>query len=525
MRLPIDRGNIRRAAAMWLLLLASSILLAACRQKLPIDEGTLVIALSGAPSALDPRIATDAYSEQLLQMTHAGLLRRDAAGKLEPDLASSFEATTPTDILFRLRPGLRFHDGREITSADVRYTFEWIGDPANRSPHKALFEKLAAIETPDRHVVRFRLKAPFAPFLSELTRGIVPAGTPARGYAPPIGAGPFAVADFEPGDSVTLVPFLGYHDGPPALSRVVVKFIPDSTLRFLELKMGSVNFVLNGIDPEMLPEAAKNPNLVVEEAAGSNASYLGFNLEDRTLSDPRVRRAIAMAVDRETIVRTLWRGKADLADSILAPAFWAHAEGLEQLPFDPRGAGRLLDEAGYRDPDGDGPATRFTLTYKTSQDALRLRIATAMQEQLRKIGIGLDVRSYEWGTFFGDIKKGNFQLYSLTWVGLRDPDIYHLAFHSKRMPPDGANRNRYRNAEVDRLTEEGQRETDPLKRKPAYDRVQRILARDLPVFPLWINRNVLVRDRRVTGFTITPDEDYSHVRSVSIAKSSAGGSR
>ncbi|HEY5997539.1 MAG TPA: ABC transporter substrate-binding protein [Candidatus Deferrimicrobiaceae bacterium] len=503
---------------MWLLLLASSLALAACRQKLPIDEGTVVIALSGAPSALDPRIATDAYSEQLLQMTHAGLLRRDAAGKLEPDLASSFETRTPTDILFRLRPGLRFHDGREITSADVRYTFEWIGDPANRSPHRAIFGKIAAIETPDRHAVRFRLKEPFAPFLSELTRGIVPAGTPARGYAPPIGAGPFAVADFEPGDSVTLVPFRGYHDGPPALSHVVVKFIPDSTLRFLELKMGSVNFVLNGIDPEMLPEAAKNPNLVVEEAAGSNASYLGFNLEDRTLSDPRVRRAIAMAVDRGTIVRTLWRGKADLADSILAPAFWAHAEGLPPVPFDPRGAGRLLDEAGYRDPDGDGPAMRFTLTYKTSQDALRLRIATAIQEQLRKVGIGLDVRSYEWGTFFGDIKKGNFQLYGLTWVGLRDPDIYHLAFNSKRMPPDGANRNRYRNAEVDGLTEAGQRETDPRKRKAIYDRVQRILARDLPVFPLWINRNVLVRDRRVAGFRITPDEDYSHVRNVSIAR-------
>jgi peptide/nickel transport system substrate-binding protein len=525
MRPSNDPRNTRLAPAAVLLLLAASIAFAGCRQKLPIEEGTLVVALSGAPSALDPRIATDAYSEQLLQMTHAGLLRRDAGGGLEPDLAASFVARTPTEIVFRLRPGLRFHDGRALTASDVRYTFEWIRDPANRSPHRSAFGPLESIETPGPLVVLFRLKEPFAPFLTEMTRGIVPAGTAARGYAPPIGAGPFMVADVEPGDSVTLDPFLGYHGGAPALSRVVVKFIPDSTLRFLELKMGSVNFVLNGIDPEMLPEAAKNPNLVVEEAAGSNASYLGFNLSDPVLSDPRVRRAIAMALDRETIVRTLWKGKADLADSILAPAFWAHAGGLEPVPFDPAAARRLLDEAGFRDPDGDGPATRFALTYKTSQNALRLRIATAMQEQLRKVGIALDVRSYEWGTFFGDIGKGNFQLYSLTWVGLRDPDIYHLAFHSGRMPPDGANRNRYRNAEVDRLADAGRRETEPRARKAIYDRIQRILARDLPVFPLWINRNILVRDRRVSGFAITPDEDYSQLRNVSIRNSLPGSAR
>jgi peptide/nickel transport system substrate-binding protein len=507
------------------LLLALMLALPGCRQRLPIDEGTVVMALSGAPSALDPRIATDAYSEQLLQMTHAGLLRRDAGGRLVPDLAASWAQPTPTELLFRLRPGARFHDGREVTSADVRATFAWILDPKNRSPHKAAFSKVAAIETPDRLTVRFRLTEPFAPFPAEMTRGIVPAGASPRGYAPPVGAGPFRVEDVEPGDSVTLARFDGYFGGAPSVSRIVVKFIPDSTLRFLELKMGSVNFVLNGIDPEMLPEAAKNGNLVIEEAPGGNASYLGFNLGDRTLSDVRVRRAIAMAIDRDGIVRTLWRGKADKADSILAPGFWAHADGLPQPAFDLAGAKRLLDAAGFPDPDGDGPATRFTLTYKTSQNALRLRIATAIQAQLRNAGIGLDIRSYEWGTFFGDIKKGNFQLYALTWVGLRDPDIFHLAFHSGMTPPDGANRGRYANGEIDRLTEEGQRESDPAARRRIYARVQRILADDLPVLPLWINRNILVRDRRLTGFTVTPDEDYSFARFLKIAAPAPGAAR
>ncbi len=523
--MPVQSRKWTRIPALLGLLALVALAGPGCRQKLPVDEGTVVIALSGAPSALDPRIATDAYSEQLLQMTHAGLLRRDPGGDLVPDLASSRESRSPTEFVFRLRPGIRFHDGRELTSKDVRYTFEWILDPKNRSPHKAAFDKIVGIETPDRLTVRFRLREPFAPFAAEMTRGIVPVNTAARGYAPPIGAGPFRVEDVEPGDSVTLARFDGYFGGRPAVSRVVVKFIPDSTLRFLELKMGSVNFVLNGIDPEMLPEIAKNGNLVIEEAPGSNASYLGYNLKDRFLSDARVRRAIAMAIDRDAIVRTLWKGKADKADSILAPGFWAHEAGLPEIPFDLRQAKRLLDEAGYRDPDGDGPAVRFTLTYKTSQNALRLRIATAIQDQLRKAGVGLDVRSYEWGTFFGDIKSGNFQLYGLTWVGLRDPDIFHLAFHSKMVPPSGANRNRYGNDEVDRLTEAGERETDRGKRKRIYARVQEILARDLPVFPLWINRNILVRDRRLAGFTITPDEDYSYIRFMTVSPPAPGAAR
>lgn len=519
MRAATDPPTFPRTAL--LLLLLAALALPGCRQKLPADEGTVVVALSGAPSAFDPRVATDAYSEQLLQMTHAGLLRRDPDGNLVPDLAESWEERSPTEIAFRLRPDARFHDGRPVASSDVRYTYGWILDPKNRSPHKGALDVLSAVETPDPRTAVFRLKEPHAPFLAETTRGIVPAGTAARGYAPPVGAGPYLVTDVQPGDSVSLARFAGHHAGAPAVSRIVVKFIPDSTLRFLELKMGSVNFVLNGIDPEMLPEASRNPNLVVEEAPGSNASYLGFNLADPILSDVRVRRAIAMAIDRESIVRALWKGKADLADSILSPAFWAHADGLPAIPFDPGGAKRLLDEAGRPDPDGDGPAPRFTLSYKTSQNALRLRIATAIQEQLRRVGIALEVRSHEWGTFFGDIKKGNFQLYSLTWVGLRDPDIFHLAFHSAMTPPAGSNRNRYSNPELDRLTEAGRRETDRGRRKEIYDRVQRILARDLPVFPLWINRNVLVRDRRITGFPVTPDEDYTHVRSIRIGEAKA----
>ena len=496
---------------------------AGCTPKPSIEEGRLVIAFPGAPSGIDPRLSTDAYGTQILQMTHASLLRLDASGNPVPELAEGWEERSPTEIVFRLRNGVQFHDGRELTSADVRYTFEWILDPANRSPHRTTYDPIRSIETPDPRTVIFRLSEPFAPFLVGMTRGIVPAGSPAAGYSPPIGAGPYRVDDYQQDAEIRLSRFEGYFAGPPRIETIVVKFLPDSNVRFLELRKGSVNFVLNGVDPDLLPSVLANGNLVMEEAPGSNASYLGFNLRDPVLSDPRVRRAIACAIDREAIVRTLWKGHADLADSLLPMGFWAHAGEIPTVRHDPAEAGRLLDSSGHPDPDGKGPKARFRLTYKTSQNELRRQIAAVFQEQLRQVGIAVEIQSLEWGTFFADIRKGNFQLYSLTWVGIADPDIYHYAFHSGQIPPEGANRGGYRNPEIDRLVEAGRREPSRKKRGEIYAKVQRILARDLPVFPLWIHRNILVRDRRIGGFFITPDENYASVQEMTISGGKGAG--
>jgi peptide/nickel transport system substrate-binding protein len=500
-----------------------------CSQKLPIEAGRMVIALPGAPVNVDPRVATDAYGEQILQMTHASLVGRDGAGEPLPDLAQRWESPDPRTYVFHLRAGLRFHDGRPVTSADVRYTFAWILDAANRSPHRGLYRHLASIETPDARTVVFRLSEPFAPFLSTMVRGIVPAGSPARGYVPPAGAGPYRIDDLSPDGEAVLSAYDGYYGGPPAIRSVTVKFLPDSNVRFLELRMGSVNFALNGVDPDLLPAASLPGRLVVEEGPGGNVTYLGFNLRDRALSDARVRRAIALAIDREAIVRAIWKGHADLVSSILPPGSWALDRDLPALAFDPARARRLLDEAGFPDPDGEGPLPRIRLTDKTSQNEVRRRVATVIQEQLRRVGISVDIQSLEWGTFFSDIKKGNFQIYSLTWVGIADPDIFHHAFHSGSAPPDGANRGGYADAELDRLTEAARREPSREKRREMYRRVQRILSRDLPVLPLWAGRNVLVRDRRLGGFPLSPDESYAAVRAMRIVPDpslpSTGGPR
>jgi len=219
----------------------------------------------------------------------------------------------------------------------------------------------------------------------------------------------------------------------------------------------------------------------------------------------KVRRALAYAIDRERLVRHILRGIGTVAGGVLSPLNWAYEESFEPWPYDPERAKQLLDEAGFPDPDGDGPLPRFRLSFKTTNIDLRRRIAEAIKEQLQKVGIELDVRSYEWAAFYSDIKKGSFHLYSLAWVGILDPDILFQIFHSSSFPPAGDNRGHYSNPELDRLLEQGRATNNQQERKQIYARAQKLLARDLPYVPLWWWKNVIVKKPTVQNFTPYPD--------------------
>jgi len=471
--------------------------------------GEIVAAIEAWPTNLDPRMATDAYSERVGELIFSKLVREGP--DLEPvgDLATSWEQPSPTVYRFHLRPDARFHDGTPVTAADVVYTFKWILDPAHGSPHRAAYEPIRDIVAEDDHTVRFELSAPHAPFLVNMVRGIVPAHLgDDPGYAQkPVGSGPYRLADVRPGEALVLAAFADYPGGPPPTGRIVFKVLPEDTVRMLALKKGDVQFVMNGLPPDALEALKDEPDLVIERGPGTTYSYLGFNLRDPILQKHAVREAIARAIDRDAIIAGVYRGQARPATGLLPPGHWAYNGDVPKYAYDPEAAKRLLDGAGY--PDPEGPAPRFSLTYKTSQNQLTRRIGEVLQEQLAQVGIEVAVRSFEWGTFYADIKAGNFQLYTLSWVGVTDPDIYHYVFHSESIPPDGANRGRYANPDLDVLLERGRAEGDREARKAIYGEVQRIVARDLPYVSLWHPESVLVRDRRLTGFVLSPTGDYA----------------
>jgi peptide/nickel transport system substrate-binding protein len=256
----------------------------------------------------------------------------------------------------------------------------------------------------------------------------------------------------------------------------------------------------------MIPVMAKQPTLEVTERPGTNFAYLGMNMEDPILKRREVRQALAYATDRQSLIKYLLRNEAKLASGLLPPNHWAYEPQVQQYGYDPEKAEKFLDAAGFpRNKDG----MRFHVTLKVSTEESARVLGAALQEQWKKVGVELEVRPQEIATLFSDLGKGQFQICYLRWVGANnDPDVFELVFHSKRIPPDGPNRGRYRNAQLDALTDGIRTEMDRGKRKELCSKVQKIVAEDLPYIPLWYTDVVSVHRKSMGEIALTPTGDY-----------------
>jgi peptide/nickel transport system substrate-binding protein len=485
----------------------------------PPPRTTLVVAIESSPMTLDPRLATDAYSERITHLLYSSLVRVDAAFQIVPELAASWTRPDPLTYRFIVRRGVKFHDGQELTAEDIRYTFTSILDPATASPYRPIYGVIDRVTVLGPYEIEFHLSTPHAPFLVNLVRGIVPAHLAARPdefARHPVGSGPFRLVRWVRDERVELAAFSHYYGGAPMIDGVTVRIIPDETIRLLELQKGTIDLVQNAVTSELLPLLEAAGRFRVVTSPSTTYTYLGMNLRDPRLADVRVRRAIASAIDRPAIIRTLLGGLAEEATGLLPPAHWAYEPGVTRYDYDPALARRLLDEAGVVDPDGAGPQPRLRLTLDTSQNELARRIAEVIQQQLAQIGIEMTIRSHEWGAFYADIKAGRFQLYTLSWVGVVEPDLYYEVFHSSSQPPAGSNRNGYVNLTADRLLERGRQATGLEERRTVYRTVQRIVADDLPYMSLWYPKNVVVLSKRVDGFVPSPSGDWLSLARVTL---------
>jgi peptide/nickel transport system substrate-binding protein len=422
-------------------------------------------------------------------------------------LAERWNNPNPLTYVFALRKNSLFHDGTRVSAADVKFTFDWILNPANASPKRTMLDRIREVQTEEPDTVIFRLKEPFAPFMEAALVKIVPRRrslgekTHASGL---IGSGPYRFAIIRPEEEIVLERSETPPENSPRLKRLVFRIIPDSVVRTLELKKGAIDFVQNEVDPDTIPWLERKGGIRTIAIPGTIVQYLGMNCEDRHLKNKEVRQAISFALNRKGMIGRLLRGFATEATGLLSPHHWAYEADVERYPYDPERAKRMLDRAGFPDPDGDGPKGRFSLTYKTSTLDLRRRIAEAVQEQLEAVGITIEIRTYEFATLYADVRKGNFHIYSMDWVGINDPDLYHNLFHSKSIPPTGNNRGRFRHFQMDLLTDEGRRTLDVEARRRIYGKVQRLAARELPLIPLWWFTNVALMNPRVRGFIPHP---------------------
>ncbi|MGH7895292.1 MAG: ABC transporter substrate-binding protein, partial [Candidatus Binatia bacterium] len=268
-----------------------------CQATSPPPHG-LVIALESDPQSLDPRFGVDAATSRLADLMHVALTRTDAHLRRVPELARSWSSPDPRTVVFRLRDDFRFTTGEPVRAGDVRATYEGVLDPVIASPRRGGLQGIAAIETPDDLTVVIRLRAPDGAFLDATGLPILPAPHARDASEVTVGAGPYQLVEAHRGDRIVLSPNPHFPGGPPRIDPVVLRIVPDAVVRVLELERGSVGFVQDALEPELLDRLRARQTLRVTETPGSSFAYLAINLRDRRLRDRRVRRAIAMAIDQ-----------------------------------------------------------------------------------------------------------------------------------------------------------------------------------------------------------------------------------
>lgn len=480
---------------------------------------TFVTASAAEPSNLIPLLATDSSSHDVSGYIFNGLVKYNPQLELVGDLAESWDVLDGgLTIVFHLRKNVRWHDGEPFTSADVAFTYAKLTDPELPTPYGGDFEKISKLETPDPHTVRVTYKEAFSPGLASWGMPIIPKhllekeNLMTTAFArEPVGTGPYKFGRWVAGDRVELYANADYYERKPGIDRIVIRVVPDAATMFLELHQESIDsMVLTPLQYTRLTDSD-----FFKKAYGKyrypsfGYSFAAFNLESPLFKDLRVREALDAAVDRQEIIDGVLLGLGRPVTGPFSPDSWAYNRDVPASAFDPEKAKRLLDEAGWRDTDGDGVRDKdgkpFEFTIVTNQGVVqRQMIAEILQRRFAEVGVKMRIKIIEWSSFLKDVVDARkFDMVLLAWGLSRDPDPFDI-WHSSKTKPGEFNFVGYKNAEADRLIEEGRKSFDPAERTRVYRRVHELIAADKPYLFLYVADAMPVVHARFTNVDVTP---------------------
>ncbi|HKQ53876.1 MAG TPA: ABC transporter substrate-binding protein [Pyrinomonadaceae bacterium] len=527
------RGRTTFTAALFLML-AALLLQPGCRDR----GGKFVIALSDKISTLDPigSQSVDAASERIRVLIFNSLVKKDKNFDYVPDLASDIKrADDGMSYIFTLHDNVTFHNGLTLTSADVKYTLDTV--LASNSAKGASFYEgsgeskqgyIAAVEAPDPKTVVVRLRKPWLSLLANLVPiGIIPKDSATSQSEHPLGSGPFKFVSYDSAQqTIDLEANESYWEGAPQVKSLRVRVIEDGNALQAELKSGGVTLapLPTNLTPDAFKSLEQDANLQVIPFTGANITYIGFNVQNAPLDNVKLRQAIDYAIDRETIIKDLLLGQAKVAHSILPEGSWAYTAG-QQYTYDPARAKQLLDEAGLRDPDGDGPQMRLPkpINFKISSASVATRqYVDVMRNYLNKVGIPVEIETMENNTLLAQLRQGSFQMTTSRWVGgNQDPIFLRDLFHSAEIPTESRasrNRSRYKNPEFDKIIDEAINTADREKAVTLYRQAQEIISRELPMIPLWYPANMVVASRKVGNIQVDGSGDWGFVKSLTYSQ-------
>jgi peptide/nickel transport system substrate-binding protein len=485
------------------------------------EGGTFVYARAGDPDNLDP--ALQAPDTIATQQIFEGLVSFDGATtQIKPLLARSWEASADgLTYTFNLRRGVRFHDGTPFDADAVKWNFDRWMDESNPY-HKGDFqywtyvagfnEAVKSVDVVDPTTVQISLNRPQGPFLLNLALFAFSMSSPSalmadydRALKNPIGTGAFRFAERVPGDRVVLDRNPDYWSEPANLDRVVIRTLPDNGARFLALRGGSVDMI-EGPNPEDVVSARRDRGLSVVLRPPLNVGYVGFNLNAKPFDNLRVRQAVAAALNRTAIVEALYGSTATVASQLLPPGMLGFNTDVKGPSYDPDRAKRLLGEAGL----GSGFSTQLwympvNRPYMPDSRA----IGEAMASDLGKVGIKVELKTEDWGTFLTGRTQGKYPMYQLGWIGDNgDPDNFLFPFFG-----NFSGENTWDNDQVRTLLRQAQSSVDSIERDDLYRQVNGLVDAELPRVPLAHNSTPLIARSYVKGFIANPtaQEFYSSV--------------
>ena len=466
-----------------------------------------------------------ASAERLRNLIFDSLVKKNEAFDYVGDMAEAIETLDGgTTIKFTLRDGIKFHNGKAFSSADVKYTFDTLFN-SNGYKSKAFFDTvdkkpqahITAIETPDAKTVIFRIAKPSlrTQLLSNLVAiPIIPEGTAQQQNDAPVGSGPFKFTAFDASqNTVDLESFPEYWNGPTSIKKLRVKTVTDASALQSELSTGGVDVAPNpsNLPPDVISALESRGSLSVHKSPGSNVQYLGFNTSAPPLNDPKIRQAFGYAIDREKIIDQLLLDQATIAHSVLPEASWAYVAG-QAYTYDPARARQLLAEANYKNEP-------IVFKYSSGNTAVN-QYAQAIMANLADAGFNIQVEPLELATLLSQVAQGQFQMTTGIWVGgNQDPIFLRDLFTTGKIPGEGAsccNRWRYKNPAVDEVLEAAYGAQDREQAKQLYQRAWQLVSNDLPLMPLWYPSNIVVANKRIGNIKISPSGDWTFIKDLTV---------
>jgi peptide/nickel transport system substrate-binding protein len=468
------------------------------------EGGTLVIAELSDATQLDPHKGTDIPSANVYHgKIYEGLVKQDKNMDVQPALATEWKRVDDLTWEFKLREGVKFHDGTDFNAEAVKKTFERILDPNTASSRAKLFEMVKEFKIVDDYTIQFVTEYPFAPLLANLAHysgGIIsPAAIEEYGDElgqHPTGTGPFEFKSWTPGQEIVLAKNENYWGEKAKVDEVVFKVIPEDATRIAMVETGEAH-IAEPVPVTEVDRIESSQSMKLNRSEGLGIDYVGFNIKKKPYDDVRVRQAINYAVDTQAIIDGVYNNVGTKATGPMGPGVWGHNPDLKGYGYDVEKAKKLLKEAGYEDG--------FKTTIWTNDNKERVGVAEVIQSQLKGVGIEAEIKVVEWGAYLEATANGEHDMFILGWSNMTGDADYnqYFLFHSEAQGNPG-NRSFYGNSEVDKLINDGRRATDPKERAEIYAKAQEIELEEAPMIFLRNDENLVVLNKNVKGFWMHP---------------------